>query len=174
MRTTLPLAFLVLLGCQSTAPARPSADDVRAIDIPYTGTPMPGIVTAGQPSEAQLAQLAELGVRNVINLRAAGEDGTGWEAQKAQELGIRYVNLPIAGAQDITVENARLLAQEIGRSGGGNTLVYCASSNRVGALLALKARFVDGKSPEEALAIGKAAGVTRLEPKVKELLGLGQ
>ena len=31
---------------------------------------------------------------------------------------------------------------------------------------------VDGKTPEEALALGKAAGVTRLEPVVRQTLGL--
>ena len=40
----------------------------------------------------------------------------------------------------------------------------------VGAMMALKAKFVDGKSNEEALAIGKACGLKALEPAVKEAL----
>jgi hypothetical protein len=36
----------------------------------------------------------------------------------------------------------------------------------------MKAFYVDGMSPEEALVIGEEAGMTRLEPTVREKLGL--
>jgi len=52
-------------------------------------------------------------------------------------------------------------------------MLYCASSNRVGAMLALKAHWVDGESPEEALELGLAAGLTSLERSVRDLLDLG-
>ena len=50
--------------------------------------------------------------------------------------------------------------------------VFRLARNRVGALMALKAFKVDGATPADALAIGKAAGVTRLEPVMRKLLGL--
>ena len=53
-------------------------------------------------------------------------------------------------------------------------LLHCGSGNRVGALLALKAFWLDGGSAEEALEVGLAGGVTRLEPTVRELLGLAE
>jgi len=86
-------------------------------------------------------------------------------------LGMTYVSIPIAGAADISEENARRLA-EVLDVGADPVVVHCASGNRVGALFALKAYYVDGKTPEEALALGKAAGVTRLEPVVRQTLGL--
>jgi protein tyrosine phosphatase (PTP) superfamily phosphohydrolase (DUF442 family) len=51
-----------------------------------------------------------------------------------------------------------------------DVLVHCASGNRVGAMLALRARWIEGKSAEEALAIGKAAGMTGMTDAVKAKL----
>ena len=48
--------------------------------------------------------------------------------------------------------------------------MHCASGNRVGAFFALKAFKYDGKSADESLKIGKAAGLTSLEGKVKALM----
>jgi len=39
-------------------------------------------------------------------------------------------------------------------------------------MLALEQAQVEGKDPQEALAVGLAAGLTHLEPKVRELLNL--
>lgn len=50
--------------------------------------------------------------------------------------------------------------------------VACSSGNRAGALLAVESFWLDGVSPEAALALGKSAGLTRLEPSVRLLLGL--
>ena len=36
----------------------------------------------------------------------------------------------------------------------------------------MKAFYVDGISPEEALVVGEEAGMTRLEPTVRDKLGL--
>ena len=47
--------------------------------------------------------------------------------------------------------------------------MHCASGNRVGALMALRAS-QNGASAEEAMAAGKAAGLTRLEPVVAKRL----
>ena len=38
--------------------------------------------------------------------------------------------------------------------------------------VALEAFWLDGASAEQALELGKASGVTRLEPTVREMLGL--
>ena len=55
----------------------------------------------------------------------------------------------------------------------GATLVCCGSSNRVGALLALRAHFVEGRSAAESLAFGKACGLSKLEPRVVDLARRG-
>ena len=54
----------------------------------------------------------------------------------------------------------------------GAVLVHCASGNRVGALIAIGAAKAGGMAPEAALELGKAAGLTSAEPRVRELLQL--
>ena len=46
----------------------------------------------------------------------------------------------------------------------------CASSNRVGAMFALKAIWLEGDDQEEAMALGKRAGMKSLTGTVEKLL----
>lgn len=178
MRNPLRLAVLsvaLFAACNSpsTAPATaaaptaaPTLAQLQTTGVKNLAVPQPGLVTTGQPTEAQLEQMAALGVKRVVCLRVVNEPGTGWEEQKAKALGMEFVRLPVAGADGLTVANAQLLAKSLPTDGNPPTLLCCGSSNRVGALLAMKAFHLDGKTAEEALVIGKAAGLKGLEPDV--------
>jgi uncharacterized protein (TIGR01244 family) len=131
--------------------------------------PRPGLHTGGQPTEAELGEFARQGVKTVIDLRGADEDRGYDEAAAAQRLGLRYEALPINGAGDLTAANAARLKQLL-ESGGNNVLLHCASGNRVGALLALMAQQQEGASREQALELGKAAGMKSLAPVVEQQL----
>jgi protein tyrosine phosphatase (PTP) superfamily phosphohydrolase (DUF442 family) len=79
-----------------------------------------------------------------------------------------YISLPVSGAADVTYENAALLDDILGNV-RGPVLLHCASSNRVGALLSLRAR-MQGASQEDALALGTEAGLSSLSDTVETLL----
>lgn len=171
--TALAVALFAACNSPETAPApgaaptaAPTLAQLQATGVKNLAVPQPGLITAGQPNEAQLAQMAALGVKRVVCLRVVNEPGTGWEEQKAKALGMEFVRLPVAGADGLTVANAQLLARSLPNDGNPPTLLCCGSSNRVGALLAMKAFHLDGKTAEEALVIGKAAGLKGLEPDV--------
>ncbi|MCU0865767.1 MAG: sulfur transferase domain-containing protein [Planctomycetes bacterium] len=179
MRIALPalITLFALAACSapetpelSTKPPLVLTPDLEGTQIKGLAMPRQGLLTAGQPTEAQFEQLGKLGVKRVICLRPDTEPGTGWEEVKAKQLGITFVRLPIAGADGLTPDNARRLGQELAAAGDATAMVCCGSSNRVGALLALHAFFVEQKSAAEALAFGKAAGLKALEPQVKERL----
>jgi uncharacterized protein (TIGR01244 family) len=128
------------------------------------------ILVGGQPTPGQLERARELGYKTVINLRQPEEkDST--DPELVRQLGMTYVSIPISGPPDMTEEKARALAEAMAAA-ESPVMVHCASGNRVGGLFAMKAYYVDGMNPEEALAVGKAAGMTRLEPTVRERLGL--
>lgn len=129
-----------------------------------------GVIGAGQPSDAELEELAAEGVKTVINLRRAGESNlpADWQA-RVEKTGMRYVWMPIAGAPDVNEDKARALA-EVMQSAERPLVIHCGSSNRVGALLALKAKLLDGKSTEAAIAYGRRGGLTDLEPHVRSVL----
>jgi protein tyrosine phosphatase (PTP) superfamily phosphohydrolase (DUF442 family) len=82
------------------------------------------------------------------------------------------VHLPIQGGYDLNQANAQKLDQCLNAAGDQPILVHCMSGNRVGALFALRAYWLQGASPEQALAIGLKYGLTKLEPVIRQMLGL--
>lgn len=166
-RFLVPSLLIALTACDAApAPAVSMAD----LGIARSSEAGSGVFCSGQPDEMQFDRLRAAGVGTVISLRTVAEAGTGWEELRAMDTGIAFIRLPIAGAEDINEANARLLDQQLGKA-SGSVLVCCGSSNRVGALMALRAHYVGGKSAEESIAIGKACGMTRLEARVTEVLG---
>ena len=176
MQSSFAVAFAACLlvgACSSssepnaapTSTARAFAD----LHLRNFSMPRPNLLAAGQPTQEQFAQLAKLGV-HVICLRLPDEVDTGWEEQRAKELGAHFTRLPIDGQKGLTVDNAQKLAQAMATADGGPTLVCCGSSNRVGALLAMKAFHIDKEPAADALALGKAAGLKALDPQVQEKL----
>lgn len=133
--------------------------------------PAPDLYAAGQPEPDELASFAGRGVRTVINLRTPGEALPFDEAQEVERLGLRYVCIPVAGAQDLAPETIRRFSDELAEARRqGAVLVHCGSANRVGALLALDQGVTQGASREDALAFGRRAGLAGLAPAVEELL----
>ena len=145
-------------------------ESVQEIGLRNMNTPLPGIVTAGQITPDQLERLTQKGYKNIITLRQAHEGGTGWEEDRARQLGVRFVRIPVDFAAGLDLANAKKLDLALKESGEAATVVYCGSSNRVGALFACRARWLHGQSKEKALALGKAAGATRYVEHIKRVL----
>ncbi len=137
---------------------------------PTVSDPKPNPLTGRQLDQEQMASLQALGYRTFISLRPADEAGAGWEEEYAEAAGLNFHRLPVAGPDDVNLENAESLTRLLDPTGSSAAVIYCATGNRVGALLALKAHFLDGHTPEEALRFGRESGLTRLEPRVRELL----
>lgn len=168
----LPGTLLLCTGvaaCAATpADAPVSTIPVSSINEAADVLPASGYVSTGQPDAETLRAIADAGYVGVIDLRTAGEPRGFDEAATAEALGLRYVSLPIGDTDDLTFENAAALDRALADM-PGPVLLHCASGNRVGALFALRAKAA-GASDEEALAIGKAAGLTRYEGAVKKKL----
>ncbi|MEA5666151.1 sulfur transferase domain-containing protein [Stenotrophomonas sp. MH1] len=142
--------------------------NAMATDAPLR-QPRPQLLTAGQPSAQQLRDAARSGVTTVIDLRRPEEDRGYDEGAQAEQLGLRYVRLPIAGAADLTTANARTL-QRLLTQDDGTTLLHCASGNRAGALLALLNARLEGAPTDDALQLGRAAGMTSLEASARSAI----
>ncbi len=132
--------------------------------------PSAQLATAGQPSEAELIVAKAAGLRCVINLRPLSESAGYDEAATAAKLGLSYQCLPIAGPQDFSRENVARFDALLAEADGASLLVHCASGNRVGALFALRAAWLQGKDTETALVIGQAHGLTKLVDGVRSIL----
>ena len=131
--------------------------------------PVDGITSAGQPDEAALDVFAESGYTVVIDMRGPDEDrGIEDFEDVVEATGMSYVPFPIVGRDAISFDNAQKLDALL-QDQDGPVLIHCGSGNRVGALLALR-KSLAGADDEEAIAYGKDAGMTRLEPVVREVL----
>lgn len=162
------LAALALAGAARARPVG-SASDLEAA-APALSAPRPGLYTSGQPGAQAWSSLArERGIATVINLRPDAELAGRDEAAEVRAAGLDYVQIPVAGAADVTVEKADALWRRL-EEARGPVLVHCASGNRVGALLAIGAVRHGGMTPAEALAFGRTAGLSGLEARVRALL----
>ena len=156
-----------------TAAAAATLKAAAELGVLNARMPLPRLITAGQPTEEQFDSLVGAGFEHFISLRLPDESGAGWEEEHTTDGTVHFERLPISGADALTRKNIDALAALLDAAGDEPTVLYCARSNRVGALLALKAFWVDGAEPEAALDLGRQAGLTRLEAPARELLGLG-
>lgn len=163
-------ALVLLSACASDADIASTAPvkvDLQAVVDTGVVRPVDGITAAGQPDAAALKVFADSGYAAVIDLRTAGESRGLDEQAVVEGLGMDYVTLPV-GSDGISFENARNLDALINRY-DAPVLVHCGSSNRVGALLALRAS-LDGADDETAIQLGRQGGLTGLEPAVRKVL----
>jgi uncharacterized protein (TIGR01244 family) len=144
----------------------------QSAELPNRHDVLEGITAAGQPSAAALEAAAKAGYRSVIDLRPLTEDHGFDEKATVEGLGMSYVNLPVAGAAGVTYAGASELDRLLATL-PKPVLLHCASSNRVGAMLALRAK-ANGADAEAALELGVANGLgSSLKPAVEQKLAAG-
>jgi uncharacterized protein (TIGR01244 family) len=159
-RFALP-AFILVLAAVSAfrAAAAEIPETLKAEEALNYRRAGAALATAGKPSVETLAKLKELGFRTVIDLRQQAE---GVEAaRKAVEAqGLRFVSVPVS-PDTFTLEDAKKVEAVLSDQKSTPVLLFCASSNRVGAAIAV-IEYRRGRSKEEALAEGRKAGLKSL------------
>lgn len=130
----------------------------------------PNHYSGGYVSPEALVQVKDAGITHVIDMLPAAEHGGFDESAAAAELGLFYAHLPVQGGHDLNRNTAEALDRLLSEAGDAPVLVHCMSGNRVGALFALRAHWLQGVPAAEALAIGRQYGLTKLEPLVVQLL----
>lgn len=142
---------------------------IERLSIANLKQPTANIFTSGQPTKAQLAELQRLGIKHVISLRSVDE--LAWsESEYVTQLKMAYHSIPVSGISGITDKNAIALNQLLNKIGNEPVLLHCASSNRVGALIALQTFQENGKDIDGAIAEAKRWGLTGLETIVRGIL----
>jgi uncharacterized protein (TIGR01244 family) len=139
------------------------------INVPNLCSPKPDILACGLPSDQDLQDAARKGIKTIINL-CPNDETPPTEPTMVAQLGMKYVNIPIRGPQDLTREAARQLADVMDDCNNHPLLAHCRSANRVGALMALKEYWFEGKTAEQALQTGRSAGLTKMEPGVADIM----
>lgn len=124
----------------------------------------------GVPDKQDIQRFAENDGDIVISLLSIEEMSGSAETAWLSDNGLAFFHVPVNGADGVTFANARALDKLLLSHADKNILVHCASSNRVGALFALRAAWLDGLSAEEALEVGRQHGMSSLEGKVSKML----
>jgi uncharacterized protein (TIGR01244 family) len=108
------------------------------------------LTTSGQPSEAQLADIAALGVRTVINLGLhSHEKALPDEASSVTALGMTYVHIPV-DFQNPTEDDFKAFCAAITATDGAPLHVHCIANYRVSAFVYRYRRQVLGQDDAQA------------------------
>jgi len=116
------------------------------------------VCTAGQPSMEDLVRLKAQGIRAVINLRRPSEHNAEEETAKMRELGLRYINIPVDGAN---IQNAQVAEFLKAAEDPANhpLFIHCTTANRVGGFWMIYRVLVDKLPLEEAEAEARKVGL---------------
>ena len=140
-------------------------------------TPISAAITIGdQPTEDDLKALKDEGYVGLINLRNDGEPeqplDTSAEGERARALGLDYLHYGV-GSAPLTEEGVSSVRRFLDDHADGKTLVHCRKGGRAAALVLLCRAEAENWSPEEAIAKGKALGLSvdgGLRPLVESYL----
>ncbi len=130
-----------------------------AAGVPNACEPIPGIVTGGQPTAAQLAALKRAGCEVVLNIREPMEPQPYRTPDAVVAAGLEYVNIPVSHGplSDETFGRVRRTVRAL--AGKKRVLFHCASGNRVGVTLLPFFILDQGMDEEEALAQAMRIGM---------------
>lgn len=156
--------MLVLAGCATSRSA------FTLPEIAHAMLPVSDAAVAGRLAPGDIERLRAAGIRSVIDLSVDDETPDFDEAGAVRAAGLYYTNLPLRGAAGLTRDHVREFDALV-RTAARPLLLHCASGNRVGAMAALRAAWVDGKSVDDAIGIGKAWGLKGLESEVRRRIG---
>lgn len=173
----IALSFTAIAGCANSTANANNSDQAapQAVVEPQQSImnfsqPSPNLMAGGQPKMNEFAMLREAGVAAVINLRSHPEMRDIHEAEWATAQQMAYYHIPIASADDLSEQNVARFHQTLNANADQKVFMHCASSNRVGAMMALRAAWHQGATKEEALGIGTQYGLGSLRKHVEQLL----
>lgn len=155
--------FVLPLGCGSPrtlAPAEVGAVRLEGWEAVNNLFQDGRMYFGGQPDEASLARLAsEAGVKTVINIRNPEEMSRVAfdESAVVESLGMKYVNIPVS--PDTFSDRDVTRFAEVLSSTDDPVLLHCASSNRVGGMWAAYLVEHQSVAVEDAIELGRAAGL---------------
>jgi protein tyrosine phosphatase (PTP) superfamily phosphohydrolase (DUF442 family) len=133
------------------------------------------LISAPLPTEERLKNLVTQKIPIVSILPDKELKKAGYDAKAVvKQAGGSFTQIPVTsnklGDKKLQKKLFAMLDEALARK--GSTYIYCVSADRVGAAIALHAAKSRGLSIEDALALGRKAGMTATEAQVKKILGV--
>jgi len=124
--------------------------------------PIPGWVTGGQPSAAQVTALHGAGCEVILDNRDPMEPRPFDEPAAVRAAGMEYVNIPIVHGA-VTIDTIRLMHEAVRGLAGRKALLHCSSGNRTAAALIPYLMLDNGMEEEEAVEVAMKMGLRSAE-----------
>ena len=126
-------AISLILASQITAFTQElNHASVSSVTIKNFGQMDDRFYRGGQPKEADYQQLAELGIKTIIDLR---DDPESYEKRDAEALGIKYVNIPMSDKSYPETAKIEQFLKLVDDPSTGKFYVHCAGGrHRTGVM----------------------------------------
>ena len=126
------------------------------------------VYRGAQPTDDGFRELAQLGIKTVIDLRQIGEHSQADEQKLVTSLGMRYVSIPMAGMSTPKDEQVTAVLALLSDTTSGPVFVHCKrGADRTGMVVAVYRVSQDGWENKKALNEAKSYGMSFFERAIQ-------
>lgn len=141
---SLPVSLFSQSSSQSVSqPSAPSftqpafGQKLHISGIPNAGKISEVLYRGAQPKEIGLSELKILGINTIVDLRGEDREKTNWERQRAESLGMRFVQIPVSAWSPPTDEQLVQFLALLRDNPGHKIFVHCRyGEDRTGVFIA--------------------------------------
>jgi len=126
------------------------------------------VYRGAQPTDSGFQELAQLGLKTVIDLRDIGEHSQADEQKVVTDLGMRYVSIPMHGMSTPKDDQVAAVEALLNDASSGPVFVHCKrGADRTGMVIAVYRISHDRWDNKKALTEAKSNGMSFLERAIQ-------
>ena len=126
------------------------------------------VYRGAQPSDSGFKDLAQLGIKTVVDLREIGEHSQADEQKVVTDLGMRYVSIPMRGMSTPKDDQVAAVQALLNDASNGPVFVHCKrGADRTGMVIAVYRISHDNWDNKKALTEAKSYGMSFFERAIQ-------
>ena len=145
----------LLVGISTSAFADPSVKGVPNFHVVNEN-----VLRGGQPTDAGLKNLSDMGVKTIVDLQEEGDRARG-EKRLVKALGMKYVNIPMKSMTTPTEKQISHALKALNDTSDGPIFIHCRrGADRTGVVVACYRVQHDGWQNQKALSEARDYGMS--------------
>jgi tyrosine-protein phosphatase SIW14 len=122
------------------------------------------VFRGAQPTDSGFKDLAQLGIKTIIDLRDVGEHSQANEEKVVTDLGMRYVSVPMQGMSTPKISQVAAVLALLNDTASGPVFVHCKrGADRTGTVIAVYRIAHYSWDNKKALSEAKSYGMSMFE-----------